>query len=224
MLFTNLILDENGLRRFAASDHSKAINTDLTLRLEFDAPRALFGPNAWQDVMQSAFDAADPAQYAEEFEAWGGTKDQAVAFASLARNFYTAGLPDKASRMLDLGLAKDPQNLDLLGSRLMFSTVDDGFLDKVLPTILAASEKRANTIGIALFRTAKYHQAAKVFQRITAARPNSSAAWANLANTYAALNDRRDADETFKKAIALDPFDDDLAGSYENFLNAAGAR
>ncbi len=221
-LFANLVLDENGLRRLAANDPSQATNSDLSLRLEFDAPRALFGQNVAQEVMKSIYEAADPAHYREEFKAWGGSGSQAGLFDSLAADFHTAGLPEQAAKLPDLGLAEDPQNPDLLEARIMFSSVDDAFLDKALPVIVAGPAKRANSLAQNLWQMKRYDQAAKVFQHVAAAHPNSPTAWTNLATAYAGMNDRRDAEDAFKKALSLDPHNEDVNDSYQSFLHGTG--
>jgi spermidine synthase len=221
LLFGNIVLDEGGVRRLREENGAKLINTDFNLRLEFDAPRQLFQLGQTDSAMvtlKSILAAADPEQFAREFDAWGGTRDRSSLFDSLAGHFVSVGLTETAAKIIELGLVRDPRNARLLGAKIAFSRVDQAFFDTALPVILSASEDEANQLGMVLWRMGRFAEAAAIQRRLVALHPDSPIAWNNLATSYARLGKRPEAEEAFKKAISLDPFNDNFRKSYQSFL------
>src|SRR6185295_18397376 len=85
-LLSRLLLDETGLRRVAARTPSTEINTDLNLRLEFDAPLRLFisDLNPEVDMDPVLVGGVDSAWVRSMIEGWGCTKQQTTALRTLA--------------------------------------------------------------------------------------------------------------------------------------------
>ncbi len=222
LMFERQILDEEGLRAFVGNDHGP-MNTDLNLRLEFDAPRNLyFQTILGVDISLRA--AAEPSQFAREFDAWGGDKEQAGLFNVIGQEYAKRGMTTKAAQIVGLGLARSPDRPDLLGARLLLSQVSQAELDAAIPKIVSASDVLANKVGMAMFQAGQYAPAIDIFRRLAAIHPGSAVVWQNLAQGYAAAGQRDKAGEAFQKAISLDPYADQFQQSYEKFKAAGNPR
>ncbi|MBL9125563.1 MAG: fused MFS/spermidine synthase [Planctomycetaceae bacterium] len=87
LLLMHYYLDQEGLERFVARDTSASglageINTDLNMKLEFDAPLQLFSSKA-VDVFPTIRAAADPDWTSKLAQALGHSPSTAVFFADL---------------------------------------------------------------------------------------------------------------------------------------------
>ncbi|MGH7823118.1 MAG: tetratricopeptide repeat protein, partial [Candidatus Binatia bacterium] len=226
LLAAHLLLDREGIARLLGSSASSTINDDRNLRLEFDAPKSLFRPvvDPSQDVMRVILAAVDPLALDRDFGASGGESRHAGVFHRLANVLLTRGLADAASEVVDLGLARNPREKDLLGDKLVLSEVDPATFESIVSEIVTLSEEHATAVGVTLWSRQKYAQAKAIFQRLLALHPHSATAWNNLALTQQSLGESEQALESFRKALSLDPLNDAPRKSYEALLQRSASR
>jgi tetratricopeptide (TPR) repeat protein len=219
-LVTRLILDEAGLRRLAKRSPSDTINTDLNLRLEFDAPLRLFTSDYRPDVEMDPVivGVVETPWLRGMIEGWGCTKSQSPALRALGALLAKHKVEKTAADVRELALQIDVGDPGLLADVLISST--DRSVEEILRTvsvILERSPDDALRVGMELYRKSKYPLAVEVHQRILAAHPGSATAWEQLGSTYENMKEWDKAAEAYRKAIELDPLNSTARKSRENF-------
>ena len=217
VLLPRLILDEAGLKRLAARTVSAAINTDVNLRLEFDAPLRLFNSdlNPDRDVDPVIVGVVETPWLKSMIEGWGCTKDQTPALRSLAGLLHKHGVTKVASDVLDLAIAVDPADAALLAERAL--RAKDADLVQVATAIHEKAPEEALKIAQELYRVSKYDQAAEVYRRILAVHPRSATAWEGLGSALESLKDWDKAAEAYGKAYEIDPLNATVRKSRDKF-------
>jgi spermidine synthase len=220
-LVGRLLLDEAGLRRLAGRRPSTTVNTDLNLRLEFDAPLRLFTSELNPDVDMDPIivGAVQTPWLRSMVEGWGCTKAQTPALRSLAALLSKHQLHPVAADVLDLALSVDPGQPGLLADRVIEGS--DRSEDELLKTVLVLAERtpdEALRIGEDLFRKSKYPLAAEVYRRILAAHPDSATTWQRLGSTLELQRDNAKAGEAYDKAYRLDPTNTSIRKERDEFL------
>jgi hypothetical protein len=175
VLLPRLLLDEAGLKRLAARTASAAINTDLNLRLEFDAPLRLFNSdlNPDRDVDPVIVGVVETPWLKSMIEGWGCTKEQTPALRSLAATLHKHGVSKTASDVLDLALAIDPGEPGLVTDRAVWAKDDD------LLTVALAVRHRAPDEALRSPRSssASVRPAVRAYRAILELHPGSATAW-----------------------------------------------
>jgi spermidine synthase len=220
VLLPRLLLDEAGLKRLAASSPSETVNTDLNLRLEFDAPLRLFNSdlNPEVDMDPVILGAVGTPWLRGMVEAWGCTKSQVPALRSLATLFARHKVDQGAIDVLDLALGLDAGNPSLLADRLNLQRgqPEDELLRSV-SAILERSPDEALRVAQDFFRRSKYPLAIETCKRILALHPGSATAWHQLASSYEFQKEPDQAKQAFTKALQLDPLNAAIRKDYESF-------
>jgi spermidine synthase len=214
ILLTHVILDAEGLRRLVGKDGSTAVNTDVNLRLEFDAPLRLFRRSASvEEVGASIFEAASATYFRETAEALGATREHAGAFHKLAFLFDKDRWPDGVRELIDSGLRLDPREPSLLADRLVvLPPGDPEALRASLSELAALSKPEAGRVALSFLREAKHEEARVSLEVLVGLLPESATAWTSLARAYRALRREDDARAAVSKALAIDPLDEAAAG------------
>jgi spermidine synthase len=221
ILLSRLLLDEAGLRRVAARTPSLSINTDLNLRLEFDAPLRLFVSdlNPEVDMDPVIVRATETAWFSRMIVGWGCSKDQTPALRSLAALLARHQHAGVAAEVLKLATQIDPDDAGLLADRAIADKgTDEEELRKAIAKMIDKSPDEAVRVGVDLWRLSKYKQAVEIFQRIIAVHPGSATAWENLGLNYESQKEWDKAKEAHHKAFLLDPLNASVrkhAGDFE---------
>ncbi|HVE42874.1 MAG TPA: fused MFS/spermidine synthase [Planctomycetota bacterium] len=207
-LLGRLLLDEAGLRRLAERRPSATVNTDLNLRLEFDAPLRLFNSDLNPEVdMDPIIVGAVRSEWLRAMiQGWGCTRAQTPALRALAALLSKHQLREIAADVLDLALAVDPGHPSLLAERVIAgSDRSEEELLKIVAALAGPSPDDALKIGQELYRKSKYPLAVKVYTSILEAHPESATTWQNLGSTYELMKDAEKAGAAYEKACRLDP-------------------
>jgi predicted membrane-bound spermidine synthase len=217
VLLPRLLLDEAGLKRLAARTVSAAINTDVNLRLEFDAPLRLFNSdlNPERDVDPVIVGVVETPWLRSMIDGWGCTKAQTPALRSLAGILHQHGVTKVASDVLDLAIAADPADPGLVAERALRAKEAD--LVQVAIAIHEKAPDEALKIAQELYRVSKYEQAAQVYRRILEVHPRSATAWEGLGSALESLKEWGPAAEAYGKAYEIDPLNATVKKSREKF-------
>jgi spermidine synthase len=220
LLVERLLLDEAGLARLASSSKSSAVNTDLNLRLEFDAPLRLFTSDVNPEVEagpQILMSVRSP-WLARMIDGWEFGPAQGRALRLLASVLSKHSNEDTAEELLERALRRDADNPALLAERALAQKVwVDDDVRKVAGQILGRSAEEALKVGVEANRRSKHELAAEIFTSVTAKYPGSATAWSQLASTRDSLKDYDAAQEAWIRASALDPLNDTIRKSRETF-------
>jgi spermidine synthase len=226
LLLNHILLDEQGLGRLLDMERSNAINTDLNLTLEFDAPIRLFAPgDSRADMKARILSSANTAWFTKLAEQWGFTKKQAPAFHNLSGLFDRIKHAETVLGLLEIGLSLDPDNIALLTDKLILSrALDDETFARLAKKVTEASNKEANRLGVTLFKDgqtqkseALMQRAATVFEGLVTLYPESVSSWNNLAVAYDGLSKIEETEKAFQRALSLDPLSETTRSSYQNF-------
>jgi spermidine synthase len=219
LLFTHVVMGTDGLRRMVDEDGSDRVNTDVNMRLEFEAPLSLFGGEDRRgDVASYIRSTVRPAWFSTFARELGLTAEHAGAFHRVASSFDMETERDLVREIVELGLVLDPERPDLLADRLITSPdIDAASFDRTLDQILASSPGEASRLAQVLFRSEEHERAAAVLEKLALRQPASATVWTNLAITQKKLGNRARAEDAFQKALSLDPFNDHTRSAHELF-------
>jgi len=219
LLLTRLLLDEAGLKRLAAGDKAVTINTDLNLRLEFDAPLRLFHSdlNPDEEVDPSILQAVEIAWIRRMVEGWGCTKAQVKALQSLVKTL-PGHKHSTSNELLDLAVELDPDDPALLAQWVIaHKGVDEEAVRKAVARILERSPLEAVRVATEMGNVSKVALAVEILEGIVAAYPGSATAWEQLAINCEKLKDFEKAGQAYRKAFALDPLSSSTRRNLEEF-------
>ncbi len=208
LLLSRIILGDRGLDALLAADGTDAVNTDLNLRLEFDAPRRLFGPRERVlEVQKSILAAVDAADAAARWDRWGCGRDQIPALKRLVDVFAEAGAWEGAGALVDLGLRASPDDPYFLAARFMKEIPEEAAaFEEGFRKILALSPEEATRIGVWLYMRQDYARSVRTLRKVSEAHPQSATLWVNLAAAHKKNGDEDLARLAMEKARLLDPF------------------
>jgi spermidine synthase len=218
LLLSRFLLNKEGLQKLVARDGRSTINTDLNLRLEFDAPHHLFTPSGSNDIQTALLQAADLEWFPATFQRWNCSKEHINALRQVVPLFRQYKQEEGAARLIDFGLQIDPDHPFLLAEKLLLDPATEESQAQARWSRLAAlSPFEASRVGVALWKAAKYQQAATGFELIAARTNQSAMTWANLGINYQKLKQPDKAEKAFRKALELDPVNTFVVESYEQF-------
>jgi predicted membrane-bound spermidine synthase len=226
LLLQHLIMDEKGLKRLAAFNNSKSINTDMNMKLEYEAPLHLFADiGTDKHPHRTLLKTTDIQWYREVFHKLGCTAEQIDALYNVANLFLKNEQDQLAYQLTKFGMEIVPDEPRLFAIRqiLEISTNDAGLLENNLTRIVSDSPEHANKMGVFLWEAKQYEEAITVFKTLSLSHPCSVTTWTNLAVNYEAFGDTEKAKEAYEKAISLDPFSNFTKSSYEDFKKKAGS-
>lgn len=224
LLLERVLLGTEDLRRLASA-RGDALNTDDNLRLEFDAPRALFRPEVRPGeevdallvgavsrgfVQTLARSSGDPR---------GATEGLKRVRALLAKH----GQRVRAAEVADLAFEGAPDDPSLLADRLVSSAARSTSAFAADARALATlSVLESNRAAVALAGANENARAEIVLALLVEREPTSATLWANLALVRHRLGRADEARTALERALALDPLNE-TARDTRRTLDAAGA-
>lgn len=208
ILLSRRILGENGLKKFVETIGGDTIQTDLNLRLEFDAPLRLFDTSLKPSIVwKSLLAASDTTAISETWERWGCTRAQLPALKDLLDLFADHENWEPAQKLIDFGLSVDPDEPHLLGSRFLSSMPkEEKAWDEAFSRILELSPQEAARIGVQLYVQKDFERSIRIWKRLLETNPQSATLWVNLGSSLRAKEEKDAARDAMEKARSLDPF------------------
>ena len=221
LLLWHYLIGNDGLRKLGQTEQAK-VNTDLNLRLEFDAPLHLFDPQDQSlSTNQTILASVDVDWIVRAFERWGCGKEQAPVCHALAMRFKSYEQDQASRQFVALGLRYNPDYPELLADRLIFAHPDATIdIEPEITKLVKLSPRDATRVGAAFWKNKKYGPAVNIYKRIIEAKPQSATSWANLAVNYRQLGEADLAEEAFRKALSLDELNVFVEQSFKRFQAA----
>jgi spermidine synthase len=219
LLLTHVLLNTDGMGRLAGEHPGGGTNTDINMRLEFDAPLSLFRETEpSEDVATLILSAVRSSWVSELSRELGLKSEHAPAFHKLASLFDRETQQDLVREIVEIGLRLDPDRPELLADRLITSpNIAPAAFKATAAALAKRSPDEASRLSHKLYQSGEHKRAATVLERLAAARPSSATTWTNMAVNYQALGERQLAEEAFRRAISLDPFNEVTRNAYELF-------
>jgi spermidine synthase len=213
LLVQRLLLDESGLKRLASSSKSSAVNTDLNLRLEFDAPLRLFTSDLNPDADMAPLipGSAGSDWLVRMITAWDCGRPQIPALRSLALLLSKNHGRATAVAVLDQILRIDPDDPAALVDRAVaLEAWNDDEIRTMSRRVLARSADEAQRLATeAVFRS-RPQLAADILTGVLEIYPGSATGWAALGSVRDTLKEWEPAREAWLKAAALDPLNETI--------------
>jgi spermidine synthase len=220
LLLQHLLLDEEGLKRLASRSTSTSLNTDLNLRLEFDAPLRLFNSelNPEADLGPLIPKAAGSDWLIRMIRGWNCGQAQIPAMRALASLLSKSRAPDTAGDILDQILKIDPDDPAALTDRTIAQKdwVDEDVL-RVAQRILGRSAEEAQRLARDAVYRSKYPLAVDILTRMLGVYPGSATGWAALGSAQDSLKRWEPAREAWLRAAVLDPLNETIRKNRDRF-------
>jgi spermidine synthase len=220
LLLQRLLLDEAGLKRLASRSKSTALNTDLNLRLEFDAPLRLFTSdlNPESETASIIPESTGSEWLNGMITGWACGRDQIPALRSLASLLSKSRAPRVAQDVLDQILRIDPDDPAALVDRAISQKewVDDD-VQKLSTRVLARSADEAQRLAQEAVNRSKYALASAILTRVLEVHPGSATGWAALGSALDSQKSWEPAREAWLKAAALDPLNETIRKNRSRF-------
>ena len=220
LLIQRLLLDEAGLRRLAARSASTSVNTDLNLRLEFDAPLRLFSSdlNPEPDMGPMIPESAGSDWLVRMITEWRCDRGQIPALRALASLLSKNGAPTSAVSVLDQILRIDPDDPAALVDRAIAQKEwkEDEILRVALQALTRSAEETQRLAQEAVFRS-RHALAVEILKRVLEVYPGSATGWAALGSARDSLKEWEPAREAWLKAAALDPLNESIRKNRHRF-------
>ncbi|MCE9595981.1 MAG: fused MFS/spermidine synthase [Planctomycetes bacterium] len=215
-----LMLDERGVERLLASAGGTGLHTDLTLQIEYSAPRALFSTREAVSPTQAIPRAFDLAFLRDTYFAWNCGASQVEALVALKDVMLECGRTETAAQLVELALAYVPDRTSLLVDQLVLSSdVDPQEVADRIAHLVERSPELAFEAGTILAQNGAPSRALPIFEALRPLHPNSPRVLAALATCYASAGRHDDAKAAIELARKIDPFDT-LGANLERVLQA----
>ncbi len=208
LLLERLLLDEAGLKRLASRSKSTAQNTDLNLRLEFDAPLRLFSSdlNPESDTGPMILESTGSDWILRMIADWGCGRGQLPALRLLANLLSKNRAEAAAADVLDQILRIDPDDPAALVDRTVARrTWEEAEVLEVGRRVLRRSPGEAQRLGQEAVLRSHYRLAVDLFGLLLELYPGSASGWAAMGSARDSLKEWEPAREAWLKAAALDP-------------------
>jgi spermidine synthase len=233
LLLRHWFLDGAGLARLVGRD-SKApwapqgrqdqagsgLNTDLNMRLEFDAPLRLFVKHAQSIpvVDQELVAAARASWFAELWRALGAEPQELEALLAPMYVLREQRRTAEAQALLTFAAGLAPEHpsiqaerfVDELASKSSPGPADLAKLDALSPEVVAA-------IGFSLGQANSHAAAAAIYHRLVERTPRSAMNWVNLGENLEALARWDEADASYRKALQIEPANPQAQKAFRSF-------
>jgi len=223
LLINHLLLDREALRDLVAKEDSPPPNTDLNMRLEFDAPLRLFGGDRRKQVMKGILSSARADWFRKAAADFGLKREHAPAIHAMSGLFDRTTQAPLVLDIVKLGLELDPNLPALITDTIILSTkLEPEQFAKLLDRLFDVSQAELNRLGVSLFQEGRHEQAAKVFEKLVTVHKDSVTTWNNLAVAYEAWGKLPEAQAAFERALSVDPLSDFAKKSFTAFKEKHG--
>lgn len=220
LLLQRLLLDEAGLRRLASRSTSTTLNTDLNLRLEFDAPLRLFTSDLTPDPETGPMipQSAGSDWLTGMITAWGCGRDQIPALRSLSQLLSKHRAQQPALEVLDQILRLDPEDPAAQVDRAIAQKewVDEEVLS-LSGRVVARSAEEGQRLAQEAATRSRYKLASTILTRVLERYPGSASGWAALGSALDSQKEWEPAREAWLKAAALDPLNETIRRNRSRF-------
>ncbi len=218
LLLAHFALDAEGLERVSVGVSqvdsawtADEVNTDSNLRLEFDAPRRLFGavPAGEETVLQALLRATDASQYYALIERFGWREAELEGLQALRRYYFRHGQAQLAAEISILGQIHAPDTPEFVADELLLLPPND--LEEFRAGarhLLRLSTRELQRVAAGLGQSGDYPRAAVAFETLVQELPTSATAFAGLAVVYGELGRREEAERMAARAEELDPINE----------------
>jgi len=225
LLLAHVMLDKGGVIGFLLTRPGTTLNTDLNLRLEFDAPLRLFDPAlaSGGSVLRELTVGADLLWHSTHFLRWKCTRRHNAALRGQIERFVRQDRRAAVRPLVLRALSVDPEAPYFLAEQMLLAPSEDlAELRRAASELACRSVGQANRVGTSLAEAGRHRQAVAVLEGVCDFNPKVPAVLANLAMAYNALGQWDQAEARFEAALRIDPFNDFAGQAYRRALQRRG--
>jgi len=207
LLLEQILLDRSGLERVVLEAGQSEVNTDQNLRLEFDAPRRLFGtpPDDEIGASESILHALEVSLINDLIASWGWSEDQLDALTRLRGEYLEAGHYAMAIDLSAIGLAYTDEVVFLADQLIFAPPTDLEELRLGVNRVLERSRVEAKRVALQLGQRSEFQRSAAAYEELLRRYPDSASLRASLSIVYRQLGLAEAAEREFARALELDP-------------------
>jgi spermidine synthase len=220
LLLSVLLLDRDGLGVLCKAAGTGERNTDVNLRLEFNAPRDLFELRAKQSRRpeDAIFAAFDPRFVARLVSGWGWSAPQAQAVRAQKMKFVSRQDGAKAYALNELLLAYEPDDLQALADQLgAVPPQDEEEMNAAIQQLVSRSPVDAARVAKSWLDQNQFARAKRIYEALLVSMPDSPTVLAELALCLVNLAQPEQARELLEHARKIDPLNS-LVHSLERMM------
>ncbi|HUR26877.1 MAG TPA: fused MFS/spermidine synthase [Planctomycetota bacterium] len=210
LLLSLLVLDRAGLESLCKAAGDGERNTDANLRLEFNAPRDLFGMRLKQSRRpgEAIYAAFDPRFTARLITDWGWDAAQTHSLRALKLAMVSKRDGPKAFALNELLLAYEPDDLQALADQLVWRAPDDPEeFAAAIQQLVTRSPVEAARVAKAWLEQSQFPRARTVYEALQVSMPDSPTVLAGLALCLVNLAQPDEARALLARARKIDPLD-----------------
>ena len=211
LLLSTLLLDEEGLQRLVQQEGGSGLNTDVNMRLEFEAPRFLFGrkPADYRDPRAFILSAASAKLHARLIGDWGWQAERLESLRALRTLFFQKNLQAQARDIVELALAYAPDDPEFMADSLLFAPPQDvqGFT-LAAGRLVQLSQAEAWRAAEGFGQRGDHARAEIVLDALRAEMPDSPTLWTALAVVYANTGRLEESEAALKRVRDADPLNE----------------
>ena len=223
ILINHLLLDREALLDLVSKEDEVEVNTDLNMKLEFDAPLRLFGGDRRKQVMKGILASARADWFRKAAKDFGLRREHAPAIHTVSGLFDRTTQAPLVLELVKLGRELDPNHPALLTDTIILSSkLEMDQFTKLLDSLFEVSQSELNRLGVSLFQEGRHEQAARVFEKLVTVHRDSVTTWNNLAVAYEAWGKIPEAQTAFERALSVDPLSDFAKKSFAAFKEKHG--
>ena len=211
LLMRHLVLDRDGLDRVVLEAGQSEVNTDENLRLEFDAPKQLFGVASEEEVSvhESILYAVDVNTITNLISLWGWSDEQLASLLYLRFKYFEEGQTAMAMAVSSIGLAYTDEVIFLADQLIFGPSPPLSDLRIGVQRVLEKSRAEAKRVASQLGLRGLMEQSAAAYEELVQAYPDSASMHASLSVVYLELGRTEEAKAALAKALELDPLGDE---------------
>jgi spermidine synthase len=207
LLCRHLVLETEGVRALGRLDGLETVNTDLNMRLEFDAPRRLFSPPTPEtDVAREILRAVSPDDLMGRIMAVSNETERPALVQFFLSRFLQVDLRDQAGRLSRLALLGMPDHPEIIMHALLWSPPQsrDEFT-RLLDRLFTLAPMDVSRLVQVYLDQGRVPEATAVLEQTVQRQPGATQAWQQLAQCYAQLGRMDDARRAMERAGASPP-------------------
>ena len=228
LVLNSLLIDDQSVNALLSASPEVDLNTDINMKLEFNAPLRLFlSTEKQEDVDRFLLSWSDQERWLNLASRMGGKTAYLDVMLSRLKNLKENNLTDLMKKMIASIKLIDPQNLEAKLYEFSLSNEFDAYTKQLIDTLVDKDPSLLMENVVLRINQEKYDLSLDYLTYILAKRPQWPMVHVYIGNVYYKLKNFDQAEKYYREALAIDPSIVEInkllwsieAGREENRLN-----